>query len=66
MPQLNARPQERIGSALREGARYHGFSADLWTLPRVATVIERVTGVRYPPRTRLEGSGSDELDLPET
>src|ERR1035441_3234776 len=35
--------------ALRKGARYHGFSADLWTLPRVATVVERVTGVRFHP-----------------
>ena len=35
--------------ALTKGARYHGFAADLWTLPRVATVVERVTGVKYHP-----------------
>ncbi len=49
MPRLQARQRQRIDSALRKGARYHGFSADLWTLPRVATVIERLTGVRYHP-----------------
>ncbi|MGH9568446.1 MAG: helix-turn-helix domain-containing protein, partial [Candidatus Angelobacter sp.] len=28
---------------------HHGFNAELWTLPRVAAVVERVTGVRYHP-----------------
>ena len=48
-PRLQARQLRRIEAALRKGARKQGFSADLWTLPRVATVIERVTGVRYHP-----------------
>ena len=48
-PLLNARDLQRVQSALRKGARAHGFSADLWTLPRVATVIERITGVEYHP-----------------
>jgi transposase len=48
-PLLNARDRQRVQSALRKGARAHGFSADLWTLPRVATVIERITGVEYHP-----------------
>jgi len=38
-----------VERALGRGARNHGFSADLWTLPRVATVIERITGVKYHP-----------------
>lgn len=38
-----------VDEALRQGAHAHGFSTDLWTLPRVATLIERVTGVRYHP-----------------
>ena len=46
---LNARQRQRAQAALRRGARAHGFSADLWTLPRVATVIKRITGVRYHP-----------------
>jgi len=48
-PKLD-RPQLRqVDRALRQGARVHGFGTDLWTLPRVAMVIERLTGVRYHP-----------------
>ena len=49
MPRLNTRQLRRLEAALKKGARFHGFPADLWTLPRVATVIERLTGVRYHP-----------------
>lgn len=38
-----------VDQALRQGARAHGFNTDLWTLPRVASVIERSTGVHYHP-----------------
>lgn len=38
-----------VEAALRQGPRASGFLTELWTLPRVATVIERVTGVRYHP-----------------
>ena len=31
------------------GSGTHGFGTDLWTLPRVAAVIERTTGVHYHP-----------------
>jgi transposase len=48
-PLLNARQIQRVKTALLRGARAHGFSADLWTLPRVAIVIERLTGVHYHP-----------------
>lgn len=48
-PKLNRRQLERVERALRHGARAHGFGTDLWTLPRVAMVIERLTGVRYHP-----------------
>ena len=34
---------------LYQGTRAQGLRSDLWTLPRVARVIERVTGVRYHP-----------------
>ncbi|MDR3727248.1 MAG: winged helix-turn-helix domain-containing protein [Terracidiphilus sp.] len=30
-------------------AQAHGFGTDLWTLPRVVTVIERAAGVHYHP-----------------
>ncbi len=48
-PLLNARHLQRLRTALRKGARAHGFTADLWSLPRVATVIHRIAGVRYHP-----------------
>ena len=38
---------EKVDLALKEGARAHGFSTDLWTLRRIAVVIERNTGVEY-------------------
>jgi transposase len=48
-PRLNAGQLGQVDAALRQGARQHGFSADLWTLPRVATVIERITGEKFHP-----------------
>ena len=38
-----------IETALRHGPVAAGFTTTLWTLPRVAAVIERVTGMRYHP-----------------
>lgn len=40
---------ERIEKALLRGAQAHGFSSELWTLERVAQVIDRVADVRYHP-----------------
>ncbi|GAA3508106.1 IS630 family transposase [Actinomadura keratinilytica] len=37
---------EQVRAALEQGARAHGFEADLWTLERVGQVVERVCGVR--------------------
>ena len=48
-PKLNEGQLRQIDKALREGARAHGFGTDLWTLPRVAAVMERLTGVSYHP-----------------
>ena len=33
--------------ALADGPKANGYPTDMWTLARVAEVIERVTGVRY-------------------
>jgi transposase len=49
MPRLNAEQLRQVDWALRQGARTQGFGTELWTLPRVAQVIERVTGVHYHP-----------------
>ena len=48
-PRLDKKLLRQLDVALRKGARGHGFNTDLWTLPRVAMVIERVTGVHYHP-----------------
>ena len=48
-PKLERQQLRRVEVALREGARAHGFGTDLWTLPRVAVVVERLTGVHYHP-----------------
>jgi transposase len=37
----------RIEAALEKGPPANGFSTDLWTLARVADVIEAVSGIRY-------------------
>jgi transposase len=44
-PRLSDQQLHRIDQALRQGARAHGFDTDHWTLARITTVIERLTGV---------------------
>lgn len=36
-----------VEAALADGPKAHGYPTDMWTLARVAEVIERTTGVRY-------------------
>jgi len=40
---------KRIEEALLKGPQAQGYTTELWTLPRVAVVVERVSGVRYHP-----------------
>jgi transposase len=47
MPRLSEAQLRRVDRALRQGPRAHGFATDVWTLARVAEVIEAETGVRY-------------------
>jgi transposase len=47
MPKLSQTQLAQVEVALRQGPRAHGFATDLWTLDRVAAVIETQTGVRY-------------------
>jgi transposase len=49
---LSKLSREQLGeveTALAKGAEANGYSNDVWTLQRVAEVIERVTGVSYHP-----------------
>jgi transposase len=45
-PKLSEEQLARLEAALLRGPRAHGFPTEMWTLARVAEVIERVTGVR--------------------
>jgi transposase len=42
-------PAPRLSDAQLAGATANGFVGELWTLDRVALVIERLTGVRHHP-----------------
>jgi transposase len=48
-PRVSAEQLAEVERVLLAGARASGFGADLWTLPRVAQVIERLTGVAHHP-----------------
>jgi transposase len=48
-PRLSDPQLAAVKQALGQGARAHGFDTDHWTLARVASVIEQVTGVAYHP-----------------
>jgi transposase len=47
LPKLTDEQVAEVGGALVEGPKANGFPTDMWTLARVAEVMERVTGVRY-------------------
>jgi transposase len=46
---LTASQHRALQDALLAGPVAHGFPTDLWTLPRIAVLIRRQTGVRYHP-----------------
>jgi transposase len=48
-PRLSDRQLRQVEQALLQGAGANGFAGELWTLDRIATVIERLTGVRHHP-----------------
>jgi transposase len=48
-PRLSDAQLAEVEQALLKGARANGFVGELWTLERVALVIERLTGVRHHP-----------------
>jgi transposase len=48
-PRLSAAELGAVDQALRLGPQAFGFDTQLWTLRRVAVVIERLVGVRFHP-----------------
>ena len=48
-PKLTPTHKQNLERALAQGEQAHGFLNDLWTLPRVATLIQRQSGVLLHP-----------------
>jgi len=48
-PRLSDAQLATVERALLDGAMTNGFVGELWTVDRVALVIERLTGVRHHP-----------------
>jgi transposase len=48
-PKLTPAHKQTLEKALEQGAQAHGFLNDLWTLSRVAALIQRQCGVRLHP-----------------
>jgi transposase len=48
-PRLSDQQLHDLDTTLRQGARASGFDTDHWTLARITTVIEQLTGHRYHP-----------------
>jgi transposase len=48
-PRLSSDQLHQVEQALLEGPLTFGYATELWTLPRVAELIRRITGVRYHP-----------------
>jgi transposase len=64
---LDALQTQQVLEALLQGPGAHGYKTQLWTLPRVAVLIEQLTGVRYHPGHvwKLLGSSGFSCQRPE-
>lgn len=66
-PRLTAEQTLRVTEALLAGPAAQGYKTALWTLPRVAALIEDLTGVGYHPGHvwRLLGASGFSCQRPE-
>jgi type I restriction enzyme M protein len=64
---LTMEQTQQVTEALLAGPAAHGYKTDLWTLPRVAGLIEDLTGVGYHPGHvwRLLGASGFSCQRPE-
>jgi transposase len=46
-PKLSPKQCQRLVEFLKQGPRKHGWSTELWTLPRVVDLVARKFGVQY-------------------
>src|SRR5437588_6402937 len=49
LPKVTREQLDQVEAELAKGAEANGYHNDVWTLQRVAEVIERTTGVHYHP-----------------
>jgi len=49
LPKVRREQLDQVEAELAKGAQANGYPTDVWTLQRVAEVIERLTGVHYHP-----------------
>ena len=66
-PKLTVAQTQKVTEALLAGPAAHGYKTALWTLPRVAGLIDDLTGVRYHPGHvwRLLGASGFSCQRPE-
>jgi transposase len=64
---LTGEQMQKVTQELLAGPAAHGYKTNLWTLPRVAALIEDLTGVRYHPGHvwRLLGASGFSCQRPE-
>ena len=48
-PKVTAGQLAALAKALKAGPRAHGLPSSLWTLPRMALLLERQCGIKYHP-----------------
>lgn len=46
-PKLSGKQCQRLLEYLKQGPRKHGWSTELWTLPRIAELVARKFGIQY-------------------
>lgn len=49
MPKLSSKQKETLRSELVKGPEVHGYTTQLWTVPRVGALIKELTGIDYHP-----------------
>lgn len=64
---LSAAQEQKVVAALLAGPAKQGYKTELWTLPRLSLLIEKLTGVRYHPGHvwRLMGTMGFSCQRPE-
>jgi transposase len=48
-PKLTDQQRQRLGGVLLQGAKAYGFPNELWTLKRIAAVLQVAFGICYHP-----------------